>query len=105
MSEQYRGFTIQPKRDFDRNGFFIKGRVIREGFVVVRDGLNVMPAATWFFTVGHAKTGIDILIEVAGDKAGRDFGEYAPRFWEEIKARGPWEPPCSCQKEPAGASS
>jgi hypothetical protein len=99
MAEQYRGYTITPKRDFGSQPYFIGGRVIRAGFNVVCDGINVMPAATWFYTVEHARVGIDCLIESNGK---------TPLFYDLLKSRGSesWEPPPeACQNSPAGASS
>jgi hypothetical protein len=99
MGEQHRGFTIKPKRDFGGHPYFIRGKTVWRGFVVVRDGINVMPAATWFYTVEHAKVGIDCLIESDGN---------AQHFYDLLQAHGSdsWEPPPeACQKEPADASS
>ena len=71
---KYRGYEIEPKLDFGLHGYLdSKGKVIRKGWVVYRNGCNVMPGATWFFTVPEAKHGIDIYIRVRGS---------APKFWE-----------------------
>ena len=66
MSE-YRGYQIEPKRDFGTYGFLIKGEWVKTGFVVVKDGCNAMPAAAWFQTKPEAKEAIDALIVSEGD--------------------------------------
>ncbi len=70
---KYRGYIIKPKQDFGTHGFFIKGRFIKKGFVVVKDGCNAMPAACWFQTIEEAKHGIRVLIKTKGN---------ADHFWE-----------------------
>jgi hypothetical protein len=72
----YRGFAVEPKRDFGSVGFYIGGRFIKEGFVVVKGGSNVMPGATWFRTIESAKHAIDVFIDVDGD---------AHKFWTRLR--------------------
>lgn len=72
----YRGFHIVPKLDFGTQGFLIKGKWVKSGFVVTDGSCNIMPGATWFQTVLEAKRGIDIFISVKGN---------ADRFWEVIQ--------------------
>lgn len=55
---EFQGFTILPKRDFGTVGFNIMGEKVRDGFVVTKNGCNVMPGATWFQTVVAAKRAI-----------------------------------------------
>jgi hypothetical protein len=58
----YRGFTIQPKRDFEPPGFYVDGRFSMIGYVAVKNGCNAMPGATWFRTIESAKQAIDALM-------------------------------------------
>jgi hypothetical protein len=46
---EYAGFLIKPKRDFGSTGFYDSKtrRNVKEGWVIVKDGCNVMPGATW----------------------------------------------------------
>lgn len=74
----YHGFTIEPKRDFGPTGFFIDGKFIKRGYVVVKDGCNAMPGATWFYTIELAKEAIDIWIDVHCDAA---------LFWVHLPAK------------------
>ena len=83
----YRGFTIEPKRDFGPSGFYIGGKFIKRGYVVVKDGCNAMPGATWFYTVEDAKNAIDILIDVGGDDIWQPAASFAERFWERLRAQ------------------
>ena len=84
----YRGFTIEPKQDFGPGpGFYINGQFIKRGYVVVKDGCNAMPGATWFDTIEDAKEAIDILIDVGGENIwNRDVG-VSKQFWERIRRR------------------
>lgn len=67
MNTKYKNHSIEPKRDFD------PGMVKQTGFVVVKNGCNVMPGGCWFNTVKEAKHGINVLLKVKGD---------ADKFWE-----------------------
>lgn len=62
----YRGFTVEPKRDFGPAGFLVDGRVTKIGYVVTRHGCNAMPGAVWFRSIEDAKDAIDVLIETGG---------------------------------------
>jgi hypothetical protein len=75
----YRGHAIVPKRDFGTYGFFIKGRYVKKGFVVVKDGCNVMPGACWFRTIEEAQHAIRVLIKTKGN---------AEHFWEIMQPFG-----------------
>jgi hypothetical protein len=72
-SYKYRGHTIEGKRDFGTHGYLSNGKVIRKGWVVVKDFCNIMPGGTWFFSLSEARRAIDVLIRVKGN---------AQRFWE-----------------------
>lgn len=58
----YRGFTIEPKRDFEPTSFYVDGGFTKIGYVVVKDSCNAMPGATWFRTIERAKEAVDVLI-------------------------------------------
>ena len=83
----YRGFTIEPKRDFGPTGFYIDGKFTKIGYVVIKDGCNAMPGATWFHTTESAKNAIDILIEVGGADIWNRPAGYSRRFWERVRAQ------------------
>ncbi len=82
----YRGFTVEPKRDFVGSGFYINGKFTKRGYVVVKDGCNAMPGATWFHTIESAKEAIDILIDVGGEDIWNPAPDHAKRFWERMEA-------------------
>lgn len=69
-------FRITIKRDFGRNGFWIGGRWVRQGFVVTRGGANIMPGATWFRTVADAMRAIRIWTEA----------ETVDEFWTRLRS-------------------
>lgn len=74
MKKLYRGYTIQPKRDFPPGGYLSNGKVITKGWVVTDGGIvNVMPGATWFYTVKEAIEAIDVWEKVR---------HCAEKFWE-----------------------
>lgn len=59
----YRGYTIEPKKDFGRHGYHIGPFIYESGFVVTDGGIvNVMPGAAWFTTHNEAMRAIDDLI-------------------------------------------
>ncbi len=73
----YRGYTIQPKLDFDTSAHLINGRYIGLGFVVTNGGIvNVMPGGAWFESEREAQIAIDVLIETRGD---------AGAFWQKLQ--------------------
>jgi hypothetical protein len=76
---EYAGFTIKPKRDFGASGFYDAPtrRKVKEGWVVVKDGCNAMPGATWAHTQAAAKQMIDVFMAV---------GENPDRFWHLLGA-------------------
>lgn len=75
---EYRGYTIKPKLDFGKYGFYIDGEYVKTGFVVTDGFCNVMPGATWSQTEDGAKVLIDIYITAEGD---------AEKFWDLVKVR------------------
>lgn len=75
----WNGYRIEPKQDFGPNGFLIEGRWVKSGFVVTKQGCNVMPGATWFETEPEAKKGIAAL-ELA-KQAARTQSDIPHCFW------------------------
>lgn len=69
----HRGHQIVPKRDFGTHGHLINGKIVKRGWVVVKDHCNIMPGATWFQTPSRARHAINVLLRVKGN---------ADRFWE-----------------------
>lgn len=82
---EYAGFIIKPKRDFGSTGFYDAKtrRNVKEGWVVVKNGCNAMPGATWAHTKAQAKQLIDVLLAV---------GEDEQRFWHLLRALQAIEP-------------
>lgn len=74
MDAQFLGFTIKPKLDFGLHGYLIDGKMVKEGFVVCKNGCNIMPGATWFQTVPDAEQAIKVLLHV-----GEPYNNK--RFW------------------------
>jgi hypothetical protein len=84
----YRGFVIKPLRHWQP--FHIRGKLIHFGYNVCAQWqpggttlINVMPGATWFYSIEQAKRGADILLE-AGGRATPPFdgiSGVAARFW------------------------
>lgn len=72
----YRGYEIRVKRDFGSQFHLIDGMPCMWGYVVVKDGCNAMPGATWFQTVKEAKRAIDVLIE---------HPEGGDAFWKALR--------------------
>lgn len=89
----YRGFAIEPKRDFGKDGVYQYGMYTKEGFVVTDGGMcNVMPAATWFRTVESAMRAIDDLIDsqvMARVGSGEHPFWALNRFRRESEERAP----------------
>lgn len=76
----YRGYIIEPKRDFGPYGYRGDGgHVIRVGFLAVKDGCNATPGAGWYTSIAQARRGIDALIAAQGD---------AQRFYAIFRAGG-----------------
>lgn len=63
---EYRGFRIRPKLDFGSTPY-LNVNTYKKGYVVVQDGINPMPGATWSTSVLEAKVMIDVYIEADGD--------------------------------------
>lgn len=75
----YRGYAIEPKRDFGQHGHMIYAHEVKHGYVVTDGGIvNVMPGATWFLSVEDAMRAIDDLITSESLGAG-PTGEHP--FW------------------------
>jgi hypothetical protein len=76
---EYAGFYIKPKRDFGESGFYDSKtrRNVKEGWVIVKDGCNVMPGATWAHTQAEANQMIDVFMAV--DQDGQ-------KFWHLLRA-------------------
>lgn len=84
---EYKGYLIKPKTDFGLHGFLVQGRWIKEGFVVTKNNMNMMPGATWFVDVAQAKIAIDVLIECGGNP-NEPFKEVdAKKFWEILQPK------------------
>lgn len=80
---KHRGFVIAPKRDFGSTGYFIDGKYVKKGYLVL-DGkgtCNILPGATWFKTVKEAKSGIDTYIAVGGTPNGESSEDTGKLFW------------------------
>ena len=72
---EYRGYQIEVKKDFGSLGYFIGnfGEKISSGYVIVKNGANVLPGATWAKDIETSHVLIDIFETAKGDSA---------RFWE-----------------------
>jgi hypothetical protein len=81
----HRGFEIRVKRDFGNQFHLIDGMPCMWGYVVVKDGCNAMPGATWFQTVKAAKRGIDALFDVGGANAASDDHEWVQSWWLRVR--------------------
>lgn len=75
---EYQGYTIQPKRDFGGNPYFSNGNVYKKGYIVVQNGMAVMPGATWSASIVEAKAAIDSLIDADGD---------IEKFWDIMREK------------------
>ena len=74
---EYRDFHIVPKLDFGSTPYQ-NVNTYRKGYVIVKDGVNVMPGATWATSVIEAKVMIDVYIEADGN------GEM---FWKILRVK------------------
>jgi hypothetical protein len=85
VTHEYAGFLIKPKRDFGSTGFYDEKtrRTVKEGWVIVKDGCNAMPGATWAHNVAEAHQLIDVLMAVDGD---------GQKFWHLLRAINAVEP-------------
>lgn len=54
----YKGYKIIPKKDFGSVGFWINGRYVIEGWLVTKDGCNIVPGAGWFINLAQAESWI-----------------------------------------------
>lgn len=89
---EYAGFYIKPKRDFGESGFYDSHtrRNVKEGWVVVKDGCNPMPGATWAHTQAEATQMIDVFMAV--DQDGQ-------KFWHLLRALQAVQPEPSIKKK------
>ena len=69
ISIEYKGFTIRPKLDMGSSPWLVNGNEYRRGYIVTRNGVQVMPGGAWFDSVIEARAAVDILIESNGDAA------------------------------------
>ena len=60
----YKGFDIVAKRDFGANMYYDQGFYHRDGFIVSKGSINMIPGAGWFRTVEDAKEAADISLIV-----------------------------------------
>ncbi|AOG03335.1 hypothetical protein [Bosea sp. RAC05] len=72
---EYRGHQIRAKKDFADFVGYHRGFYFSEAYVVLKDGINVMPGACYFSNVADAEMAIDIKLDVSPD-----------RFWETVRA-------------------
>lgn len=85
ISIEYKGFTIRPKLDMGSSPLLVDGNEYRRGYIVTRDGLQVMPGGVWFASVVEARFAIDVFVEA---------GEDGPTFWNlwnEYSGRNEYE--------------
>lgn len=85
---EFHGYTIHPLTH-PTPGFFIKGKFVTKGWGVSKDGVNVIPGAIWFTSVGEAKKGIAAL-ELAKRIAYSNEDE-AKTFWLILELNKPDE--------------
>jgi len=69
-------YRIEPKRDFGGRGFLLDRHWVVRGFIVTRNGCNIMPGAVWFRTTAEAMHAIAVY-----DRAGGN----AERFWQLMR--------------------
>lgn len=89
--EEYRGFTIKPKRDFGQYGYWSSEHRcnVNAGWVVTDGGIiNCAPGCAWSWTLLGAREMIDDMIS-AGIVEPRTHctPEMASRFWAINRAR------------------
>jgi hypothetical protein len=74
-------FTIVPKRDFGAGpGYYVRGRYVKSGWVVTKNGCNVLPGATWAETPEQA---LDLLHCYIAAGEGDDKG--GKKFWALVR--------------------
>lgn len=94
-TEEYRGFVIQPKRDFGRTGYWSSEHHanINAGWVIcygsgTYKGCNAAPGATFSWTLQGAREMIDDLISVGASGRHDECGEpWGQEFWRVHYAR------------------
>lgn len=85
ISIEYKGYTIRPKLDMGSTPWLSNGNDYRRGYIVTRNGVQVMPGAAWFSSVIEARVAVDILIQVDGD------GSAFWNLWNEYSGRNEYE--------------
>lgn len=94
--EDYRGFTIVPKRDFGRTGYWSAEHRcnLNVGWVIVHGGgrykgCNACPAATFAWTLADARATVDDLIAAGFTGHSDDVGGNGDshEFWRLHYAR------------------
>jgi len=83
-SHRYRGYEIRAKRDYTDFLQYDRGFYLRDGFVVTKGIVNVMPGAVWFQTVDAARNAIDIL-EAVGPERFWDTHERIKQATEQTR--------------------
>lgn len=79
-SMAYAGYSVVPKRDFGAH----MPPGVTHGWVVVKDGCNALPGATWASTMAEASQLIDVLLAVDENT------DKQQRFWHLLSAiQGP----------------
>lgn len=92
-SAEYAGYWIKPKLDFGSDAGFWDAptrRHVKEGWVIVKDGCNAMPGATWAHNLAEAHQMIDVLEAVGGD---------GQKFWHLLRAINAVEPEPDTRKK------
>ena len=54
ISIEYKGFTIRPKLDMGSTPWLVNGNEYRRGYIVTRNGIQIMPGGAWFTSVIEA---------------------------------------------------
>ena len=91
-THSYSGFTIKRSTDF---GIGDDPKPGEHGWVIVKDGCNAMPGATWAHTVKGAHQLIDVYLAVGGadlppysgaEDARKAHHAHGQRFWHLLRA-------------------
>lgn len=69
ISVEYKGYTIHPKLDMGSAPWLVNGNKYRRGYIVTRNGVQVIPGGAWFHSVIEARFAVDVLIESNGNGA------------------------------------
>jgi len=77
----YRGYEITPV-SHKAQPYFIRGRFVYWGYIIVANGLNMGPGAVWFHTVQEAERAIDCIYIAGGHGRHWKDNNWVPTFWE-----------------------